>query len=112
MTTRKYSIIGVMIVLAALLLGCGLSKEQLRLKAQRDVKAQAAATLVEIRQATSGDQADQFAAKLRADLKSAGFGLGLIPVEQGELVTVRKIVDIYRRQKNKNSPLAFVLPWF
>ena len=27
-------------------------------------------------------------------------------------VTVRKIVDIYRRQKNKNSPLAFVLPWF
>jgi hypothetical protein len=36
-------------------------------------------------QATSGDQADQFAAKLRADLKSAGFGLGLIPVEQGEL---------------------------
>ena len=30
----------------------------------------------------------------------------------GNLVTVRKIVDIYRRQKNKNSPLAFVLPWF
>ena len=32
--------------------------------------------------------------------------------KRGRLVTVRKIVDIYRRQKNKNSPLAFVLPWF
>ena len=27
-------------------------------------------------------------------------------------VTVRKLVDINRRQKIKNSPSAFVLPWF
>ena len=35
-----------------------------------------------------------------------------VTFKAGEYVTVRKIVDIYRRQKNKNSPLAFVLPWF
>lgn len=93
MTTRKSLIIGVMIVLAALLVGCGPSKEQLRLKVQKDVKAQAEVTLVEIRQAPSGDQAGQSVAKLLGDLKSVGFGLSLVPVEQSELNKI--VVDKY-----------------
>jgi len=82
---KTLTIAGLAITLMLLVGGCGPSKEQLRLKAQRDAKAQATATLVEIRQAQNGTAAAELAAKLIADLKSAGEGLGLIPVEKSEL---------------------------
>jgi hypothetical protein len=79
---KTLTIAGLAIILALLTAACGPSKEQLR---QKDAKVQATATLAEIRQAPSGDQAGQSVAKLLGDLKSAGFGLSLVPVEQSEL---------------------------
>ena len=39
-------------------------------------------------------------------------GGGGVSGKPAQFVTVRKLVDINRRQKIKNSPSAFVLPWF
>lgn len=95
---KTLTIAGLAIILALLTAACGPSKEQLRLKAQKDAKAQATATLVEIRQAPNGAAAAESAAKLIADLKSAGEGLGLVPVEQSELDRI--VADKYLADAN------------
>lgn len=95
---KTLTIAGLAIILALLTATCGPSKEELRLKAQRDAKAQATATLVDIRQAPSGDKAVQSVAKLLGDLKSAGFGLSLVPVEQSELDRI--VADKYLADAN------------
>jgi hypothetical protein len=82
MKNIRLSIIGVMIVLVAVLVGCGPSKEQLR---QTAAKTKASAAYDQAKQAKSGDDASQARADVLAALAEVQLGLESISVEKSAL---------------------------
>jgi hypothetical protein len=93
MNTRFFSVAGVAIVLAALLTGCGPSKEQLQMKAEYSAVLQALDTYAQIRQAPNGDAAMKSYDKLEAGLRAAFLDFRAISVTNDELQ--KTIADKY-----------------
>jgi hypothetical protein len=85
MKFSKTLTIGLMVVLATLLVGCGPSKEQLRQAAVNAAKLKALTAYDQVKQAKSGDDASQARADVLAILADANLELNAISVEKSEL---------------------------
>jgi hypothetical protein len=85
MVTHRFSIMGVMVVLAAVLFGCGPSKVQLRQEAVAAAKTKALLAYDQAKKAKSGDGASQARAEVLAALTGARLDLTFISVTKPEL---------------------------